>query len=61
MLRFTAVQVACLATLWLLKLNKATAMIFPSVIGVLLVLRAVVLPRVFSPRELLTLDTEIDR
>ena len=61
MLRFTAVQAACLAALWLLKLNKATAMVFPSVIGVLLVLRAALLPRVFSARELLTLDTEIDR
>ena len=29
--KFTAVQAFCLATLWLLKLNKATAMIFPSV------------------------------
>ena len=35
-------------------------MIFPSVIGVLLVLRATLLPRFFAPRELLTLDTEID-
>ena len=60
-LRYTAVQASCLAALWLLKLNKATAMVFPSVIGVLLVLRASLLPRVFSPRELLTLDTEIDR
>lgn len=60
-LRYTAVQASCLATLWILKLNKATAMVFPSVIGVLLVLRAALLPRVFSPRELLTLDTEIDR
>ena len=59
-LRFTATQAACLAALWLLKLNKATAMIFPSVIGVLLVLRATLLPRFFAPRELLTLDTEID-
>ena len=59
--KFTAVQASCLAVLWGLKLNKATAMVFPSVIGVLLVLRAALLPRVFSPRELLTLDTEIDR
>ena len=42
-LRFTGVQCGCLAALWLLKLNKATAMVFPSVIGVLLVLRAALL------------------
>ena len=35
--------------------------ILRGIIGVLLVLRASLLPRVFSPRELLTLDTEIDR
>lgn len=53
------VQLACLATLWLLKLNKITAMIFPSVIAVLLVLRATVIPRAFTARQLLTLDTEM--
>jgi hypothetical protein len=33
-------QVLCLAALWALKLNPATALIFPSVIGVLMILRA---------------------
>ncbi|KAJ8601278.1 hypothetical protein CTAYLR_007749 [Chrysophaeum taylorii] len=59
-LRYTGVQAACLVGLWLLKLNKATAMIFPSVIGVLLYLRASVLPKIFATRDLLTLDTELD-
>ncbi|KAJ1444840.1 HCO3 transporter family-domain-containing protein [Pelagophyceae sp. CCMP2097] len=59
-LKFTVIQAACLSTLWMLKLNRATAMIFPSVIGVLLILRAAVLPKVFAARELLTLDTELD-
>ena len=58
-LRYTGFQFACLGVLWLLKLNKLTAMIFPSVIGILLVLRGTLLPRIFSPRELLTLDTEM--
>ena len=49
-----------LATLWLLKLNKATAMVFPSVIGVLLALRAIFIPRFFAARELLQMDTEMD-
>ncbi|KAH8067620.1 inorganic anion exchanger [Aureococcus anophagefferens] len=55
-LKFTAVQAGCLATLWLLKLNKATAMVFPSVIGVVLALRAIFIPRFFAARELL-MDT----
>ena len=59
-LKFTAVQAGCLATLWLLKLNKATAMVFPSVIGVLLALRAIFIPRFFAARELLQMDTEMD-
>lgn len=58
-LRYTMVQLACLTTLWLLKLNKVTAMIFPSVIAVLLVLRATFIPRVFTSRQLFTLDTEM--
>jgi hypothetical protein len=58
-LKFTALQVLCLATLWALKLSPSTALIFPSVIGVLMVLRAKVVPRLFSGRELKMLDTAI--
>ena len=48
-----------LAALWALKLNPATALIFPSVIGVLMVLRAKVLPKIFTTQELRLLDTRI--
>ena len=34
-------------------------MVFPSVIGVLLFIRVKFLPRFFTRRELLTLDTEV--
>ena len=57
--RFTAIQALCLAALWALKLNPATALIFPSVIGVLMVLRAKVLPKIFTTQELRLLDTRI--
>ena len=51
-------QALCLAALWALKLNPATALIFPSVIGVLMV-RAKVLPKIFTTQELRLLDTRI--
>ena len=57
-LQFTLAQVACLAMLWGLKQSEPLAMVFPSVIGVLLLIRAKVLPRFFTRRQLLTLDTE---
>ena len=57
--RFTAIQCVCLACLWALKLSPSTALIFPSVIGVLMVLRAKLLPKIFSSRELMLLDTAI--
>lgn len=37
---FTALQVSCLALLWILKLNKKTAMFFPSVIATLMFIRS---------------------
>lgn len=57
--RFTAVQAACLAGLIALKFNPSTALIFPSVIGVLMLFRVKLLPRMFSRRELRLLDTAI--
>ena len=56
-LRFTALQCLCLAALWALKLSPSTALIFPAVIGVLMLLRAKLIPRLFSTRELMLLDT----
>ena len=58
-LRFTALQCLCLAALWALKLSPSTALIFPSVIGVLMLVRAKLIPKVFSSRELMLLDTAI--
>uniref|UniRef100_A0A7S3B5Q5 Bicarbonate transporter-like transmembrane domain-containing protein n=1 Tax=Haptolina ericina TaxID=156174 RepID=A0A7S3B5Q5_9EUKA len=57
--RFTGVQVLCLAALWALKLNPATALIFPSLIAVLMIIRVKLIPQHFSPRELTLLDTPI--
>ena len=57
--KFTGLQLVCLAALWSLKLNPATALVFPSVIGVLMLLRAKLIPRLFKPRELTLLDTAI--
>merc|ERR1719491_444776 len=44
---FTIVQISCLATLWMFKQNSATAIFFPSVIGMLMVIRSFVLPQFF--------------
>lgn len=57
--KFTALQCICLALLWALKLSPATALIFPSLIGVLMLVRAKVIPGLFSARELMLLDTAI--
>ena len=57
--KFTALQCVCLAALWALKLSTATALIFPSVIGVLMVVRVKFIPKLFSSRELMLLDTAI--
>lgn len=57
--KFTALQVLCLAALWALKLSPTTALIFPSVIGVLMLLRVKAIPKLFSSRELMLLDTAI--
>jgi len=52
---FTVVQILCLATLWMFKQYSATAIFFPSVIGMLMVIRSFVLPRFFSEKELIAL------
>mmetsp|Transcript_6726 Transcript_6726/g.18771 ORF Transcript_6726/g.18771 Transcript_6726/m.18771 type:complete len:787 (+) Transcript_6726:124-2484(+) len=52
---FTSLQVACLGGLWTFKQNPATAIFFPSVIGMLIAIRGVVLPRFFSEEELVAL------
>ena len=49
---FTLVQVLCLAGLWAFKQNSATAIFFPGVIGLLMAIRAWILPRFFLEEEL---------
>jgi hypothetical protein len=52
---FTITQVACLLGLWTFKQNSATAMFFPSVIGLLMMIRAFVLPIFLTEEELVDL------
>ncbi|KAF6004690.1 solute carrier 4 [Cyanidiococcus yangmingshanensis] len=56
---FTAIQFACLGTLWTLKMIPQTTLFFPAVIGLLMVVRSFILTRVFSPEALKVLDGEI--
>lgn len=49
---FTSVQVVCLVGLWAFKQNASTAIFFPSVIGMLMLIRAFALPRIFNETEL---------
>jgi hypothetical protein len=49
---FTATQIACLVGLWEFKQNASTAIFFPSVIGLLMVIRGFVLPKIFNETEL---------
>ena len=52
---FTITQVACLLGLWAFKQNNSTAMFFPSVIGLLMLIRSFVLPRFLTEDELVDL------
>lgn len=52
---FTIIQVFCLIGLWTFKSNPSTAIFFPSVIGMLMGIRAFLLPKIFSEDELVEL------
>jgi HCO3- transporter family len=52
---FTMIQVLCLGGLWAFKECTATAIFFPSVIGMLMVIRSLVLPKFFTSKELAAL------
>ena len=52
---FTLIQAFCLVGLWTFKSNPSTAIFFPSVIGMLMVIRAFALPKIFSEDELVEL------
>ncbi len=54
--KFTSLQLACLSILWALKSNPATGMFFPSVIGLLILTRSALVPRLFSKEEIAELD-----
>jgi hypothetical protein len=52
---FTSIQFVCLIGLWCFKQNSATAIFFPSVIGLLMMIRTFVLPKLFTEDELVAL------
>jgi len=52
---FTITQLACLVGLWTFKQNSSTAIFFPSVIGLLMLVRSYVLPKFFTEEELVDL------
>ena len=54
---FTGLQLACLGTLWVLKLTPGLGMVFPAAIGLLMLIRVQLLPRLFTRQQLGTVDT----
>ncbi|CAM9579991.1 unnamed protein product [Discosporangium mesarthrocarpum] len=69
-LRYTGIQArregadqsrlfAMLSLLWTLKSFKRTALFFPSVIGLLIIVRLMALPKMFTPKELDELDASV--
>jgi hypothetical protein len=52
---FTITQVLCLFALWTFKQNSATAIFFPGAIGLLIFIRAYLLPVIFNETELVRL------
>eukprot|EP00550_Attheya_septentrionalis_P000393 CAMPEP_0198293414 /NCGR_PEP_ID=MMETSP1449-20131203/17072_1 /TAXON_ID=420275 /ORGANISM="Attheya septentrionalis, Strain CCMP2084" /LENGTH=606 /DNA_ID=CAMNT_0043992981 /DNA_START=400 /DNA_END=2220 /DNA_ORIENTATION=- len=52
---FTLLQIACLLGLWVFKQNSATSIFFPSMIGLLMVIRSFVLPKYYTETELVAL------
>ncbi len=52
---FTGIQLLCLMGLWAFKQNPSTAIFFPSAIGMLMVTRTFVLPKIFDEEELVEL------
>jgi len=59
-IKYTGIQMGCLAILWGLKSFKPTALFFPSVIGLLVVIRRFALPKLFNEDELAILDKDIE-
>eukprot|EP00903_Cladosiphon_okamuranus_P012375 g11598.t1 len=57
--KYTAVQAVMLTLLWTLKSFKRTALFFPSVIGLLILVRLFALPKMFTPQDLSELDAAV--
>jgi hypothetical protein len=55
----TLLQVGMLSLLWTLKSFQQTALFFPSVIGLLVLVRLAILPKMFTPKELDELDSAV--
>mmetsp|Transcript_40371 Transcript_40371/g.59321 ORF Transcript_40371/g.59321 Transcript_40371/m.59321 type:complete len:428 (+) Transcript_40371:433-1716(+) len=53
---YTGLQFGCLLGLWAFKQCAATAIFFPSVIGMLMLIRSFLLPRFFNEEEFVALD-----
>jgi len=55
MVLFTTIQIMCLIGLWCFKQNPATSIFFPSMIGLLMIIRSKILPKIFTEDELTVL------
>jgi len=56
---FTALQLACLLLLWRMRAAPSTALLFPSVILLLVLVRLYLVPRAFRGEDVLALDEPI--
>lgn len=57
---YTALQLTCLASLWALKSTPSLSLFFPTVIGLLMVIRSTFAERIFSKSALNALDGDLD-
>jgi len=55
---FTGIQLLCLGGLWTFKQNSAISIFFPSVIGMLMLIRKFILPKIYSEEELIALGDQ---
>jgi len=57
---YTALQLTCLGSLWALKSSPRLSLFFPTVIGLLMVIRSTLAERTFSKEALNVLDGDLD-
>lgn len=60
MARFLALQSSLLALIWALKQSRSLSLFFPGCVLLLMLTRQLLVPAVFSPREVLLLDPPDD-